>query len=154
MQAVIGILQHLNDDAFHRAIAALGEVAGDRREQRLEQAVFAQQLVGFIPITRLQKLQYFFKQTRRWYVVQQGSQTWDWLGAFGADAHMEFGGETYRAQHAHRILTVTGFRVANQAYHAFLQIAHSTNVVTYGEVRHAVIKTVDGEVAALGILFD
>ena len=54
--AVIGILQHLADDALHRTIAALGEVAGNGREQRLEQIIFAQQEIGLIAVAGLQQL--------------------------------------------------------------------------------------------------
>lgn len=78
----------------------------------------------------------------------------DRLGAFRADAHIELGGKAHRAQHAYRIFAVAGFRIANQADNAILHILHAANVIADGKVGHAVVKAVNGEVAALGIFFD
>ena len=154
MDAVIGILQHLGNDVFHRAIAALGKVAGDGREQRLEQVIFAQQHVGIIAIARLQQLQHFFEQTRRGNVMEQRGKTRNRLGGFRADVHIQLGGKAHSAQHADRIFAVAGFRIANQANHALLQIFHAADVVAHGKIGHAVIQAVNGEVATLGIFFD
>ncbi len=154
MNAGIGILQHLADDSLHRAVAALGKVAGDGREQRLEQAVFPQQHVGLVAIPGLQQLEHFFEQTRRRHIVEQGGQARQRFSRFRADGHIELGGKAHRAQHAHWILAIAGFRIADQADHAVLQILHAADVVANGKVRHAVIEAVDSEVATLGILLD
>ena len=154
MNAGVGVLQHLVDDPLHRAIAALGKVAGDGREQRLEQVVFPQQQVGLIAMPGLQQLEHFFEQARRRHVVEQGGQPRQRFGRFRADGHIQLGGEAHRAQHAYRILAIAGFRIADQADHAVLQILHAADVVAHGKVRHAVIEAVYGEVATLGVLFD
>ncbi|BBU86587.1 hypothetical protein EIMP300_79870 [Escherichia coli] len=70
MDTRIGILQYLLNNAFHRAVAIFREVAGNGREQRLEQMIFTQQLIGFVTVARLQQFQRFFKQTCRWDIVQ------------------------------------------------------------------------------------
>lgn len=53
MDTRIGILQHLFNDPLHRAVAIFREVAGNGREQRLEQMIFTQQLIGFVTVARL-----------------------------------------------------------------------------------------------------
>lgn len=53
MDTRIGILQYLLNNAFHRAVAIFREVAGNGREQRLEQMIFTQQLIGFVTVARL-----------------------------------------------------------------------------------------------------
>ena len=71
LQTVIGVLQHLHQNALHRRIVVRREVAGDQREQRLEQLVFAQLQVGLETVTRLQQLEGFFEQARRRDLMQQ-----------------------------------------------------------------------------------
>ncbi len=154
MDTRIGILQHLFNDPLHRAVAIFREVAGNGREQRLEQVIFTQQLIGFVTVARLQQFQRFFKQTCRWNIVQQGSQARDRFCGFRTDTHTQFGGKTYRAQHPYRIFTVARFRVTNQTDNAVLQILHAANVITDGKICHAVIQAVDSEIAALGVFFD
>ncbi|CQB92886.1 Uncharacterised protein [Salmonella enterica subsp. enterica serovar Typhimurium str. DT104] len=68
--------------------------------------------------------------------------------------HIELRSETHGAQHSNRIFAVARFRIADQANHAFLQILHPADVIAHGKIRHAVVKAVDGEIAALGIFFD
>ena len=102
----------------------------------------------------LQQLQRLFKQASRRHVVNQRRQTRDRLGRFRADAHIELGGKTHGAQHTHGIFTVARFRRADQADQTFFQVLHAADVIAHGEIRHAVIEAVDGEVATLGIFFD
>ena len=86
--------------------------------------------------------------------MQQRRQAWDRLGGLFADAHTELRRKTHRAQHAHRIFAIAGFRIADQTDDAILQIFHAADVVADGEIRHAVVEAVDGKVAALGIFFN
>ncbi len=154
MDAVIGVLQHLRDDALHRAVAFLGEIAADAGEQRLEQIVFTQQAISRIAITGLQQLQRLFKQTRRRHVIEQRGEARDRLAGFRADAHIKPGGEAHRAQHTHRIFAVAGFRIADKTDNPFFKIVQAADVITYCEIGHAVIEAVDGEIATLGVFFD
>ena len=105
-------------------------------------------------MTGLQQLQRLFKQAGRRHVVDQRRQTRNRLCRFRADAHIELGGETHGAQHAHGIFTVARFRRADQANQTLFQVLHAADVVAHGEIRHAVIQAVDGEVATLGIFFN
>ena len=154
MNAVIGVFQHLCQHPLHVAVTVFREVARQRREQRLEQLIFTQLQIRAVAITRLQQLQGLFKQARRRDITQQRGQTWNRLGGFRRNAHIELGGKARDAQHAHRIFAVAGFRIANQANDALFEIADAANVVTYAEISHAVVEAVDGEIAALGIIFD
>ncbi len=86
--------------------------------------------------------------------MQQRRQARDRLGGLFADAHTELRRKTHRAQHAHRIFAIAGFRIADQADDAILQIFHAADVVADGEIRHAVIEAVDGKVATLGVFFN
>lgn len=53
MNTRIGVLQYLLNDPLHRAVAIFREVAGNGREQWLEQMIFTQQLIGFVTVARL-----------------------------------------------------------------------------------------------------
>lgn len=86
--------------------------------------------------------------------MEQGGQARQRFSRFRADGHIELGSKAHRAQHAHWILAIAGFRIADQTDHAVLQILHAADVVANGKVRHAVIEAVDSEVATLGILLD
>src|SRR5690606_6219667 len=63
-------------------------------------------------------------------------------------------GQTDRAQHPHRILTVARFRIADQTHHAIGDIFEAADVVAYGKVFDGVVQRVRGEVAAHGIVLD
>ncbi|VEA39570.1 Uncharacterised protein [Salmonella enterica subsp. enterica] len=67
--AVIRILQHQCNDAFHCAVAVFGEITRNGRKQRLEEVVFPQLLIGFKTVPRLQQLQRLFEQARGRNVV-------------------------------------------------------------------------------------
>ena len=56
MNTGIRVLQHLCNHPLHCAVTVFGEVAGNGREQRLEQVVFTQQIVGFKPVACLEQL--------------------------------------------------------------------------------------------------
>jgi len=101
----------------------------------------------------LQQLQRLFKQARRRHIVDQRRETGDRLGGLRADAHMQLGGKAHRAQHPHRIFPIAGLRVTDQANNTLFKILHSADVVAHGKIGDAVVEAVDGEVAALRVLF-
>ncbi|MNZ99873.1 hypothetical protein D3C78_1192150 [compost metagenome] len=68
--------------------------------------------------------------------------------------HVQLGGETHGAQHAHRIFAVARFRITNQTNHALFQILYAAHEITHRKIGHAVVKAVDGEIATLGVFFD
>jgi len=91
---------------------------------------------------------------RRRNFLQQRRQTRDRLRGLRADFHVQLGGETHGAQHTHRVFAVARLWVTNQADNAVFKVTQAAGVITHGEVGHAVIQAVDGEVAALGVIFD
>ncbi|MNT22930.1 hypothetical protein D3C72_1583320 [compost metagenome] len=102
----------------------------------------------------MQHFQRFFEQARRRNVVDKRRQTWDRLGGFRTDLHIQLGGKAHGAKHTHRIFAIARFWIADQANHAVFQILHAADEITHREIGHAVIKAVDGEIATLGIFFD
>ena len=78
------------------------------REQLLEQAVFAQQLVGGQAIASQEQLEGFLEQAGCRNILQQRCQLLDGGGSARADGHVQLGGEAHGAQHPHRIFAVAG----------------------------------------------
>ena len=85
--------------------------------------------------------------------MQQGGQGSDGRGGTLAQVEPQLGGKADGAQHAHRILAVAGFRIADQLQHTILQILQATVEVVQAEILDAVVEGIDGKVAAFGILF-
>lgn len=124
------------------------------REQLLEQAIFAQQLVGGQAIASQEQLEGFLEQAGRRNILQQRRQLLDGGGGARADGHVQLGGEAHGAQHPHRIFAVAGLGIANELQLALGQVFQPALEIVQGEILGAVIEGVDGKVAALGILFD
>ncbi len=122
------------------------------REEPGKKIVVTHLLEGTHRVAADEELEHFLEQTRRRNVLQQVAQMVD--GCLGGrfDVETQLGGKAYCPQHAHRILTVTGFGVAQQAQQARLQIRHAGAVVDDREIGDIVVEGIDGEVAAQGIL--
>ena len=69
------------------------------------------------------------------------------------DAKVEFGGETHRAQHAHRVFLVAVGRVTDQPQQAVAHVMHTVGVIENALADRVVVQGVDGEVAALRVFF-
>ncbi len=150
----IGIDQRLLDKLLVRGVAVRGKERGHLREQLLEQAVLAQQLVGRQRIAGQEQLEGLLEQTRGRNILQQRRQLLDGGSGARADGHVQLGGKAHGAQHPHRVFAVAGLGIANKLQLALRQIFQPALEIVQGEILDAVVEGVDGEVAALGILFD
>ncbi len=70
------------------------------------------------------------------------------------DLEIELGGETHGAQHAHRVFLVALLGVADQPDQAIADVVYATGVVEDALGSRIVIQRIDGEVAALGVVFE
>ncbi|MCY1406870.1 hypothetical protein D9M71_221500 [compost metagenome] len=77
----------------------------------------------------------------------------DRLGAVLLDLEVELRREAHRPQHAHRVFEVTLLGRADQAHQAVADVAHAAGVVEDAFVGDVEVQRVDGEVAALGVIF-
>ena len=100
-----------------------------------------------------EQLEHFVEQASRRNLVQQASQARDGRGAVLFDIEVELGGKTDGPQHAHRVFLVAFFRVANQANQAIADVMHAVSVIEDAFAAGIQVQGVDGEVAALGIVF-
>ena len=98
-----------------------------------------------------EQLEHFIKQSCRRDVFQQAGHFPDGAARFGVDRQAKLGGQTHRAQHAHRILAVTCPRFADHAQRLCLEIADTMVVVDDVFACRVVIECVSGEVAAGGV---
>ncbi|MCY1400414.1 hypothetical protein D9M71_155040 [compost metagenome] len=69
------------------------------------------------------------------------------------DVEAELGGETHRAQHAHRVFLIALGGIADQAHQTVADVVHAVGVVEDALAGRIVVQRVDGEVAALGVVF-
>ena len=132
------------NSSISRAYAYGGkcERGGRQRKQMLEQAVFLQQGERLGAETRQEQFQALVEQPRRRHAVEQVRELPDRPLGARLDREVEFGRETHRAQHAHRILAVAGFRIADQLQAPRAHVAHAIDEIPNGEIFDVVIKTV------------
>lgn len=69
------------------------------------------------------------------------------------DLEVELGGETYRPQHPHRVFQITLLRIADQADQAIADVVNAIGVVQQPLAGDVEVQGIDGEVAALGVVF-
>lgn len=70
-----------------------------------------------------------------------------------SDLEVELGGETYRPQHPHRVFQITLLRIADQADQAIADVVNAIGVVQQPLAGDVEVQGIDGEVAALGVVF-
>ncbi|MNZ78588.1 hypothetical protein D3C78_971680 [compost metagenome] len=150
--ALVGVGQGIAHQA--PGILRVGlERGGAGREQRGEQVVLAEQVEGAFALAGEQQLEDLVEQACRGNVVEQAGQAADRRGAVLLDVEVQLGGEAHRTQHAHRVLEVTLLRIADQAHQAVADVVHAVGVVEDVLAGRVVVQRIDGEVAALGVVF-
>ena len=119
-----------------------------------EQTVLLQELKRALAESGEEQLQTFIEQTRRRHAIEQMRQLTD--RPFGArvDRKIELRREPHRAQHAHRILPVARFRIADQLQAPRPHVAHPIHEVPDGEVVDVVVEAIGREIAPPHVLFD
>ncbi len=101
-----------------------------------------------------EQLEDLIEQPRRGNLQQQRRGIMD--GGFGArvEVEVELGGEAHRPEHPHRVLSIAGYRVADQPQGVGLDIADPVGEVVDREIGDIVVQGVDREVAAQGVFLD
>jgi hypothetical protein len=79
----------------------------------------------------MKQLQHFVEQPCLGDMLEQSAISGIGSAGLLVNAEAELGGKAYRTQHPHRILPVTGIRIADQANHPGLQVVHAV-----GEIHH------------------
>src|SRR3990167_4988764 len=74
-------------------------------------------------------------------------------GAVFLDVEIQLGGETHRPQHAHRVFLVALGWIADQADQVVTDVVYAIGVIENALGAGIVIQRIDGEVAALGVVF-
>jgi hypothetical protein len=105
-------------------------------------------------VAREEHLQAFLEQAGRSRILEQRPEALDRLRGRCLDLEAELCRQPHRTQHPHRVFAVAGFRVADQAQQAVLDILEPAHVIAHREVLDRVIQRVRGEVAAHRVLFD
>ena len=101
-----------------------------------------------------EQLQGFLEQPRRRGFGQQRGEARDRLGGGGFDSEAQLGRQPRGTQHAHRILAVARFRVADQAQQARLHVLVAAHVVAHREILDRVIQGIGSEIAAHRVVLD
>ncbi len=150
--ARIGIGQGLADQLA--GVVGVGlQCLGAGREQRREQFVLDQQLESALGPAGEEQLEHLVEQARRRDFPQQRGQPANRRGAVLFDLEVELGGETYRPQHPHRVFQITLLRIADQADQAIADVVNAIGVVQQPLAGDVEVQGIDGEVAALGVVF-
>ncbi|MNQ83814.1 hypothetical protein D3C85_989160 [compost metagenome] len=152
VDTLVGIGQGLADQsAGVLGVSLQGRGAG--REQRCEEVVFHQQFEGALGLSAEEQLEHFVEQARRGNLSQHGGQAADRRGAVLLDIETQLGGEARGPQHAHRVFLIALLGDADQPHQAIADVMHAVCVVEDALGGRVVIQRIDGEVAALGVVF-
>ena len=153
VHARIGVRQRTRHQRHRKPALLVLQAFLRQREQVLEQAVVAQQFVGFERITAVEQLQHLLEHARRRHRGHQGREFADGRGGFVFEFEAQLGGEPDRAQHAHRVFAKTCLGITDDAQDAGLEIGHSADIINDAEIADVVVQRVDGEIAPHGIFF-
>ena len=96
----------------------------------------------------------YFKQPGCRDMAQQLTHSRNRAPCFRCDGEPQLGGKARRATCEPDLPTVTGFWIADQAQGPTLYVLQAIGVIMDGEVFHAIIECVDGEVAAQCVFFN
>ncbi|MNO99959.1 hypothetical protein D3C76_917440 [compost metagenome] len=152
VDALVGVGQGLADQAAG-VFGVTFQGCGACREQRCQEVVFHQQLEGALGLSTEEQLEHFVEQARRGNLAQHGGQAADGRGAVLLDIETQLGGEARGPQHAHRVFLVALLGDADQPHQAIADVMHAVCVVEDALGGRVVIQRIDGEVAALGVVF-
>ena len=147
--AVIGALKRELDELLS---AGLLEHDVEQRQQSAMQPVLAQLVQAVHRVPAGQQFEHFVEQPRSRNVVDQIRHRPDRLARAGIDRAVELDRETHGAQHANRIFTVAGARIADHAHDALFQVIDTVVKIQDLFGAWVVIKCIDGEVPANCIL--
>ena len=124
----------------------------EQRQQTVMQAFPAQRGERRDRMTGEQQLQHFVEQARGRNVRQQRGQALDRGARSGGDRKPELRRQPHRAQHAHRVFAIAGFRIADQAQLPGLDVLQAAQIVPDLLGDRIVVQRIDGKVPARRIV--